>query len=280
MVRAPWRGMALVAVLWIVVALSVMALALAGTTRVQVRTASAQRGAASAQAAGEAATALALQELLVQPAMPDGVHIAAVHWQGVDIPVQVMPLNGYIGLNSASTELLAAVLQSAGAANAQALAEAVVAWRDGTDTLPDERRRQPRRFEAVEDLMLVPGMDYALYARIAPLISADTGGSAVNVRGAPSEVLRALAGGQDARVADYVARRSEPNADASFFNPAFAGVHIGGGALYRVYADVPLAEGTIAHFECDVALRADMQRRLPWVVLRQSVHIAVPSQQP
>lgn len=272
--------MALVAVLWIVAALSVMALALAGSTRVQVRTASAQSAAASVQAAGEAATVLALQELLVQPAMPDGVHIAAVHWQGVDIPVQVMPLNGFIGLNSVSAELLVAMLQSAGAANAQALAEAIVAWRDGTDTLSDEQRRQPRRFEAVEDLMLVPGMDYALYARIAPLISADTGGSAVNVRGAPSEVLRALAGGQDARVADYVARRSEPNADASFFNPAFAGVHIGGGALYRVYADVPLAEGTIVHFECDVALRADMQRRLPWVVLRQSVHIAVPSQQP
>ena len=267
------RGMALVAVLWIVAALSVMALALAGTARVQVRTASVQRDAATAQAAGEAAAALALQELLAQPALPDAGHATVVHWQGMDIAVHITPLNGYIGLNSASAELLAAVLQSAGAGNAQALAEAIVAWRDGTDMPPGERR-QLRRFEAVEDLMLVPGMDYALYARIASLLSVDAAGGAVNARGAPADVLRALAGGQDARVDEYMARRDQPDSDASFL--AFAGTHVGAGALYRVHVGISLTEGTIAHFECDVALRADMQRRLPWVVLRQSWRIAAP----
>lgn len=269
------RGMALVAVLWIVAALSVMVMALAGTTRVQVRTASAQRDAAIAQAAGEAATALALQELLAQPALPDGVHTTAVHWQGMDIPVQVMPLNGYIGLNNASAELLAAVLQSAGAGNAQALAEAIISWRDGTDALPGNTPRQ-RRFEAVEDLMLVPGMDYTLYSRIAPLLSVDANGAAVNARGAPAEVLHALAGGQDVRVDEYTARRDQPDADASFLPPAFVGTHVSVGRLYRVRADVPLSEGTIARSECDVSLLFDMQRRLPWSLLRQSWRTVAP----
>ena len=273
------RGMALVAVLWIVAALSVMALALAGTTRVQVRTASAQRDAASAQAAGEAAVALALQELLAQPVRLDGVQHMHVQWQDMDIAVQVASLDGFVSLNGASVELLTAVLQSAGAGNAQALAEAIVAWRDGTD-MPLEEGRQPRRFEAVEDLMLVPGMDYALYARIAPLMSTTARNSAVNARSAPPEVLHALAGEQGARVDDYVSRRDEPNADASFLNPALAAAHGNGGTLYRVSANVPLAEGTIAHLACDVALHSDTQRGLPWTLLRQSVHVAAPPLQP
>ena len=252
-----------------------MALALAGTTRVQVHTASAQRDAASAQAAGEAAVALALQELLAQPVRLDGVQHMRVQWQDMDIAVQVASLDGFVSLNGASVEMLATVLQSTGAANAQTLAEAIVAWRDGTD-MPLEKRLQPRRFEAVEDLMLVSGMDYALYARVAPLMSATAKNSAVNARSAPSEVLHAFAGEQDARVDDYMARRDEPNADASFLNPAFATAHGGGGTLYRVSANVPLDEGTIAHFVCDVALQADTQRGQPWTLLRQSVHVAAP----
>lgn len=263
------RGMALVAVLWIVAALSVMVMALAGAARVQVRTAGAQRDATVAQTAGEAAATLALQELLAQPALPDGGHTTAAYWQGMDIAVRITPLNGYIGLNSASVELLAVVLQSAGVGNAQALAEAITAWRDGANVPPDDTPNQ-RRFEAVEDLMLVPGMDYTLYARIAPLLSADTEGGVVNARGAPAKVLHSLAGGKDARVDDYVAQRDQPDADASFLPPAFAGTRVGADRLYRVRADVPLEEGTIARFECDVALQADMQRRLPWTLLRQS----------
>ncbi|MBR6975503.1 MAG: general secretion pathway protein GspK, partial [Ottowia sp.] len=117
---------------------------------------------------------------------------------------------------------------------------------------------------------------YTLYARIAPLLSAYAEGGAVNARSAPPEVLRALAGGQDVRVEEYVARRDQSDAAPSFLPPAFAGAHMGAGVLYRTRADVPLAEGTIARLECDVTLRADMQRRLPWVVLRQSWHIAAP----
>ena len=272
---APLRGMALVAVLWIVAALSVMALALAGTARVQVRAASVQRSAASVQAVGEAVTALALQAQLAQPPQQAGAQHIQMQWQGVPMSVSITPLDGFIGLNGASAELLAAVLQSVGAGNAQALAEAIVTWRDGAD-MPPEERRQPRRFEAVEDLMLVPGMDYALYARIAPLVSADAAGSTVDARSAPPEVLRALAGGQDARVDAYVAQRAQPGADASFLNPAFAGAAGRAGMFYRVHVGVPLGEGTIARFECDVALRADTQRRLPWSVLRQSLHITAP----
>ena len=46
-------------------------------------------------------------------------------------------------------------------------------WRAGGTG--DATRRVPRcQFESVDDLLLVPGMDYATYARIRPLVTADT----------------------------------------------------------------------------------------------------------
>ena len=279
------RGMALVAVLWIVAALSVMARALAGTARVQLRAGIVQRDAASGVAAGQAAVALALQEMLAQTERPRGqVLEAQIQWQDTPVQVHIAPLSGLLGLARIRAETLTALLQAAAglpADAAEALAQAAIDWREGADiVLQEGQRRIRRRFEAVEDLMLVPGMDYAIYSRIAPLLTVEVSGATVDPRTAPPEVLYALAPGQQARVAAYLAQRSQPGADASFFDPALVGERGGTGNLYRLHVHVPLGEGTILRLVSDVALRTDSARRLPWVVLRESWQIAAATTPP
>ena len=111
-------GMALVAVLWIVAALSVMTIGLSATVRQQIRAVSVQRDGVTGQALGEAAIALALQQLHAMPERPRGIASVPVSYAGVEIAVEARPLGGLISLNGAPRELLAAVFQSAGGLSA------------------------------------------------------------------------------------------------------------------------------------------------------------------
>ena len=136
---------------------------------------------------------------------------------GQTIDLDIAPLDGLISLNGANVPLLAALLQTGGGLDtgrAQALAAEIVAWRDTRPevdpTSPGAASVQARRFEAPEDLLLVPGIDYTLYARIAPLVTAElSGGGQVNPLAAPPGVLAVLAHGDAARVATYLRQREE-----------------------------------------------------------------------
>ncbi|MFT3778208.1 MAG: type II secretion system protein GspK [Ottowia sp.] len=277
------QGMALIAVLWIVAALSVMVTGLTHTVRQQIQAAGIQRDQVSGQALGEAAIALALQQLQAGAQRPTGIVADTVSYAGAAIEVEAAPLDGLIPLGGASAELLAALLRVAGGlddAQARALAQTLVEWRDGRPGLDLSQaatvRAMQRRFEAPEDLLLVPGVDYALYARIAPLVSADLGSaSRVNPEAAPPEVLAVLAQGDAARVAQYVSQRagSQLGADASGFNPAFVGR--GASDVYRLRARVPLEAGKMLLLTRDVALDASASRSAPWRVLRTERQIVV-----
>ncbi|HQD14933.1 MAG TPA: type II secretion system protein GspK [Ottowia sp.] len=267
--------MALIAVLWIVAALSLLVIGVSDTVRQQIRVVGTERDQVTGQALGEAAVALVLQQLQTLPERPRGIVTTAVPYAGVSIEVELAPLNGLISLNGAPPELLASLLQVAGgvpAGRAQALAAALVDWRDGRpelDPAADPAARQPRRFEAAEDVLLVPGVDYSLYARLAPLVSADlTGASRVNLEAAPPGVLAVLAQGNVGAVAQYLRQRASgrPGADASAFNTAHTG--IGGTPLYRLTASVPLEAGKMLYLVQDVALVAGASRGAPWRVLR------------
>ena len=254
--------MALIAVLWIVAALSIMAIGLSGTVRQQIQMAGAQRQQVGGQAAGEAAMALVLQAMQTTPVRDPGITTVALAYGGLDIEVEVAPLNGLISLNGAEAPLFAALLHTAGgldAARASALGADLVAWRDGRPhvdpTTPAAAAVQPRRFEAPEDLMLVPGIDYALYARIAPLVSADLlGRGQVNPLAAPPAVQALLA----------AAGLQSPPAG-------------GGTDVYRLQARVPLEAGKILLLTQDVALGAALAHTAPWRILRADRQILSPA---
>ena len=268
--------MALIAVLWIVAALSIMVIGLTGTVRQQIQIAGAQRDQVTGQAAGEAAMALVLQAMQGPNERRAGIATVSVPYGGQSIEVDIAPLNGLISLNDADASLFAALLQTAGglpAAQAGALAATLIAWRDGQPqvdpTAPGAAAPQPRRFEAPEDLLLVPGVDYALYARVAPLVTADlTEGGQVNPLAAPPGVLAVLAKGDAGRVASYVRQRGsgQPGADASGFQGAFVGASATD--LYRLQARVPVGAGTILLLTRDVALGAVYAHTSPWRILR------------
>lgn len=259
----PARGMALIAVLWIVAALSLMAIGLSSAVRGHITAASQQRDAISGQAVGEAAMHLALQALMAMPQLPRATEHTTVHYQGVDVRIELAPLTGLIGLNTASADLLAAVLASAGglpAGQAQELAQRIVQWRDSVPGAGDPTRpgpqtaTRPAQFEAAEDLLLVPGVDYALYARLAPLVSADLPASGgINPAAAPAGVRAALAG-------------------TGFLNP-LSSAATGSTVFYRLHASVPLEAGKILRLTRDLALQPDRVRGLPWRILREDRHI-------
>lgn len=270
------RGMALVAVLWIVAAISVLALGASSMLRQQISLAGAYRAQLQAQAAGEAAIALVLQQLMVAPSPPEGVLTVPVAYAENVIEVELAPLDGWVAINSADEETFTALLAVAAdlpPVVARQLAQELLEWRDmrpdlGLTDAPG-RSGRPREFEAVEDLLLVPGMSYDIYERIAPLVTADIRNRGLNLAAAPPEVLRVAAGGDQQVVEYYLAQRGRDGAAAATigFSSALAGRGMNRN-FYRLRAFVPLADGKMSQIMQDIALGPAYSRAAPWHVLR------------
>ena len=265
------RGMALIAVLWIVAALAILATGMTQSVRQQVRVTALTLDAVAAQAVGDGALARALQALQTMPQRPQQAVTETVTYGGADIAVEVMPLDGLISLNGASVPLLTALLQVAGglpAPQAEALAQQLDDWRAGRGG--ELGTPVPRHFEAPEDLLLVPGVDYTLYARLRPLVTTDQrGGDRVNPLAAPPAVLAVLARG-DVALAERIAAQRAASAvgvDTTGLDATLAGTS-GSTYFYRLVAKVPLGEGKILGFTRDVALGSFSPRITPWRTLR------------
>ena len=99
------RGLALIMVLWIVAALSLLVVGMSQTVRGQVRAAQAVSEQVAAQALAEGAIALALQQLKAESARPEGMAATRVSYGGVEMQVLVQPLSGLISLNAAQPPL-------------------------------------------------------------------------------------------------------------------------------------------------------------------------------
>lgn len=245
-------GMALIAVLWIVAALSLLVVGMSKTVRQQIRVVSTQSDEVAGQALGEAAIALTLQQMQILAERPEGLVQVNQQFAGVDMNVEVMPIDGLISLNGAQPLLLATAFQVAAgmdASAAEALAHELIAWRDEPAENGDKRW-----FEAVEDLLLVPGFDYALYERVSPLFTAITRSNGVNPLSAPPEVLAVLAEGNIDRVAEIVSRRAagEVGIDTTALNPNL--LARGSSNDYRLSVSVPLEGGKILLLSRDVGL--------------------------
>jgi general secretion pathway protein K len=274
--------MALVAVLWIVAALSILVIGVSTTVRQQIQLVGLQRDAATGQALGEAANALVLQQLQATRNRPAAATTVTVDYAGLSIQVQLMPLGGLIALNGITPDQMAAVLQFAGglpAGPARDLAGTVVDWGNGRFQGDPAgaalARAAPRQFEAVEDLMLVPGFDYGLYARVAPC-SAPTSTPAPAstppppprrpARARPGQRRRrgSIPGPARRRAARRQHHRLQPPAPRQRRRLAF----------YRLSARVPLDAGKILTLTQDVALGPEYSPTAPWRLMRTDRQIA------
>ncbi|MBU0891555.1 MAG: general secretion pathway protein GspK [Gammaproteobacteria bacterium] len=260
------RGMALIAVLWVVAALAILVSGFSRMARDEVGLVSSLRQSVLAQAAGDAAIALALQELAARPTPITKTVHAEFTYGGVRMPVTVMPLNGLVDINNASLALLARVYEVAGGLSndaAQALAQSTVEVRSKVGA-----SNQADRFEAVEDILRVPGVDYDLYARLSPLLTVYArAGGRVNPMAAPLQVLTVLANGEVSVASRIIQERDSgvEGIDTTALDPAF--LSVSPGRRYRVEASVPLADGVRLRVVRTIDLGRNSRDGLPWRTL-------------
>ena len=153
------RGMVLIAVLWMVAALSIIVMGISRSVREESRVVSRARQSVEALALGDAAIQIVLQSMSSQQVLVSRANRVEVLYRGVPMTVQVMPLNGLIDINGASVQLLSSLYAIAGGLSvdgAEALAQATVAARERKDS-----KGAAARFEAIEDLLQVPGLTTA-----------------------------------------------------------------------------------------------------------------------
>jgi general secretion pathway protein K len=234
-------GVALVAVLWIVAALTILVTGMVQSQRDEIRLVAAARQTAQGSALGSAAIQLVLQDMAARNETVTRLATTNVSYAGLTIPVEVMPLNGLIDINRAPEPLLTSLFVVAGRLapdSAAALARTLVAARTGPLT------QRGSRFEAIEDLLQLPGVDFALYARLSRLITTDARGSGrVNAMAAPEDVLLVLSEGDAGRAARVAARRAagEIGVDTTDLSTQF--IETAATTRFRLVAQVPLADG-------------------------------------
>ena len=258
------RGMALLMVLWITAALGIIVASVSYMVRAEVRYVASMREAAVARATARAAVVLLLQELRASSQRRlDRPQAYMFTFNGVAVNVLAAPLNGLIDLNQAPAPLLTKVFESTLGLDlmaAQALALSIVEKRTA---------RGPSGgvvlFDAVEDLLEVPGLDYELYARLAPLVTANTGGDGkINPYAAPEPLLVALAAGNHAAVTAFMAARESSAGDLSSFDQAF--LTSSGATRLRVQVQIPKGDGGLSQVNCDASLVGQRVSATPWSI--------------
>lgn len=265
-------GMALLAVLWIVAALSIIATGTMRTVRAESRAIVQARQQVEAEALGDGAIQIALQVVVASNQSLARMTLTDISYRGVTMQVQIMPLNGLIDINSAGSPLLERLLVVAGGLSseaAQATGRAIVQIRERRDV-----RGRPQRFEAEEDLLQVPEVDYDLYARLQDLLTADLRGSGrVNPLAAPIEVLTVLAGGNAASAGQIAAARDAGQIGVD--TTALDGSLLDSSASrrIRVQARVPLADGRHVRVSRNVDLSARTPDGAPWHTFRMAVRL-------
>ncbi len=254
-------------VLWSTAALAVLVTGLVFAQRSELRLASAARGQVQAQAQGQAAVLLAVQQQVGVATPVDRLQRRAVHTADRVVEVTVMPLNGLIDLNTAPPSLLRDLLMVAGGLDegvATALAAAIVERRQAT------AGGRTRRLDAPEELLALPGFDLDLLARIADLVTTGAAGSGkVNPLCAPLEVLRVLARGNTV-YAQRVAADRDAGAvtmDTTQFEAAHVDATVNN--RYRFTAHVVQPDGRVVAVSRDIDARAAGEPGgPPWRVLR------------
>jgi general secretion pathway protein K len=243
------RGIALLAVLWVVAILALVAAVFMRETRTEIALTRNLAEEAKAEALAEAGVNRAMLVLLgldeTLPWRVDGTAFA-FDYDGGTVRVSLQDEGGKIDLNRAGDAVLQGLFASVGVGQdaAQHLVDAIADFRDADglrhlngaeDTdyaragLPYDAKDAP--FAATEELRQVFGMTPELYARVAPYVTVYSPRRDVNLATAPAAVLRALPYLSADRVRAILEQRT---ADA------------GSGRRFRVIAVTVLVEATTA----------------------------------
>jgi general secretion pathway protein K len=236
------RGFALLAAMWLVVAIATVALqfALEARERRLLGINTAERGKGRAASIGAlAASQAALEAALRQGPGTGNARVAALRgadpWLDADsifsgiifvdsipVEVQTLDLGTQLNINNMTEQQLRNFFSFAlrDFATADHLAQAILDWRDA-DSIPrsngaerDDYIREGllalptnQTFREVSDLLAVMGMTPEVFERVAPYLTT-RGSGIINVNSADTVVLRAVPGMTDQMVAQILTQRS------------------------------------------------------------------------
>jgi general secretion pathway protein K len=257
------RGLALIAVLWILAALMVTATGVVYAVRGEVRSVTAFRETAAAGALTDAAVILAARELAGARSREGTLQRYEVTFEDTVIGVRIVPLTGLIDLNAAGEPLLADLIAVAGGIDrgqANVLAQRIIDWRDADEQPLPQGAENPAYaaagslfrtrggpFEAPEDLLQVLGVDFDLFVKLRPLVTVHyRGGGRVDPAAAPLAVLQVLASGNDQIASQYANARDASGALAD--TTRFPATHIATrsqSARFQVEASLGLSNGAL-----------------------------------
>jgi general secretion pathway protein K len=217
-------GLALIAVLWVIAALVVLAAGMLILVKGHIRATESFQTQIRANALGDACAQLTLRQILEKRERFHHLQRLTCDVDDSSVVVTVIPVSGLISLNGATESLLTNLFIHGGGVSverARLLAKRVIDWRDPDSVATPEGaedesyvaagsryRTRGGHFSAPEDLLQVLGMDYDLYVRIASLITVDSRLTTVDASAAPDEVLRVLAGGDAEAASNYAQKRS------------------------------------------------------------------------
>lgn len=211
-ILARQKGVVLVIVLWATVLLGILFGSMMLTTRTNIQLTQIQRNAAQARALAEGGVYYAILILLNTPdigKLTASGGVGAYRFGPGTVSLKIQDEAGRIDLNRADNQLFDDLLASVGVGDDQRLGliDKLQDWRDGDDQkrLQGAEKAQyeamglaygPKDapFEAVEEILQIPGMTRALYKRIRPALTVHSRRKEVNLEVAPPVVLKAVPG--------------------------------------------------------------------------------------
>jgi len=231
-------GFALVAALWLVVLLTVVAVGLSYTNRQAIRSMGALVGGTQARYLAEGGVQLILMSLLARESkdrlLGDG-ETFPVDLPGGLVNVRVSDESGKIDINTAPAELIARLFNTFDIPEEQAsaLADALVDFRDEdslsqlngaededylNEGLPWEAKDD--LFTSLEELQRVFGMQPWIFQAMLPYVTIHSRQKGVNPEVAPLQVLLALSDESPNALLEYVEQRRESHRDGLALPPA------------------------------------------------------------
>ncbi len=275
------RGLAMITVLWLTAAMSLLVAGQVAATRSDLRSTALFRDFAVHAALADGAIRIAASKLATA-APPSTAPRWTMRLEGQALTVTALPASAFIDLNNAPHALLVDLLALGGGLppdQATRLADAIVVWRDpdgarlgarpdggGLDTatlaayLSSATRNDG--FHAIEDLMQVPGMDLPLFERLAGLVTVHNPMDGVDPRFAPRQVLTILTRGDPARARRIELARDAGDPALDIADLSHAWIAHSGQRVYRISATGSNAGLTLV--------------RTRWIAMERSPHAGTP----
>jgi general secretion pathway protein K len=218
------QGVVLAVLVWFLAAMSLLVAGIVYQARMDARLTRWQMNHAQAAALGDGAIQLALADLLRQERQGEvtgrGQRWGYYELSGARVGIGITPVTGLVDLNTATEELLFSLFAygaGVGEENAKDLALNVIEWRSPASG--DQGRQEGMygggslrhgRFEAVEDLLLVAGIDRAVFDSVRESVYvAQQSQGGVDWVSAPASVIAVLIEGDWPAARKVVSNRAQ-----------------------------------------------------------------------